>query len=105
MKRVHEGRVYDTDTAEQLHHWESPANPGDFQHYEEALYRTKKGNYFIAGSGGPMSPYAEALGGGSTGGSSGLRPLEFADEAVEWLEEHDGAEVILEHFSEHVEEA
>lgn len=106
MKRVIEGKVYNTATANRIHAYESPEMSGDFQYFMEALYRTQRGNYFIAGEGGPMSPYAESLGGGSYGGGSGITPVSL-QEAAWWLEEHGGEEVLTsdDAFTTLIEEA
>lgn len=94
MKRVVDGKLYDTERAEKLHEYENMDDQGNFYYYEEALYRTAKGNYFIAGSGAAMSKYAESLGGGSWGGGGGIRPLTKPG-AADWLDEHDGVEVLV----------
>ncbi len=49
---------------------------GDPAGYEETLYQTKQGLYFVAGKGGENSPYAEG---------EDIRPLS-ADEAAAWQE-------------------
>ncbi len=103
MKKVIEGKVYNTETAEELHDWSNHYPCSDFKACSESLYRTKKGAFFIAGSGGPLSSYAVPCGGG-TGGSEGIRPVS-REEALEWLESHGGEEAIEEHFSDMVEEA
>jgi hypothetical protein len=48
------------------------------------LYKTKKGKYFIAGSGGPMSKYAVPSGNGSVGGGSDIKEVDEY-EAFQWL--------------------
>lgn len=95
MKRVIDGKIYDTETAEELHAWSNHLSGSDFNHCEESLYLTKKGAFFLAGSGGPMSKYSESNG-NSTLGSSGISVLTEA-EAVAWLEDHDGSEVLIDH--------
>ena len=104
MKRVIEGKVYDTDTAELLHVWENMADTGDFRYCSEELYMTQRGSYFIAGEGGAMSPYAESLGGGNWSNGNGIEPVS-KDRAMKWLEEHHGHDVLLERFSEDLEPA
>lgn len=106
MKRVIEGKIYDTNTAEEIHSWESAHMPGDFHYYSESLFVTPRGNFFVAGEGGAMSPYSESLGSGSYGGGSGIRPLGGA-EAARWLEEHGGEEILVAdvRFAEFVEQA
>lgn len=106
MKRVIEGKLYNTDTAEEIHVYEPHYDTGDFHYFIERLYVTSKGNFFIAGEGGPMSTYSEHLGNGSTGGGSGIRPV-GTREAADWLEQSGGSEVLTEdeRFMEFVEEA
>ena len=90
MKKIIDGRRYDTATAECLGIY-SYGYSGDFEHVEKALYRTAKGAYFVAGAGGPRSEYSQDLGGNNTGGGSGLHIL-TEDEAKAWLEQHGSAE-------------
>ena len=68
MKKVIEGKVYNTETAEELHDWSNHYPCSDFKACSESLYRTKKGAFFIAGSGGPLSSYAVPCGNGYGGG-------------------------------------
>ncbi len=86
MKKVIDGKLYDTETAEKLGGRESPFNYGDFNYFWEALYRTEKGAYFIAGEGNAMSPYSEPVPNGR-GPGTGLRPVSEA-EARRWVEEY-----------------
>lgn len=102
MKRIINGKKYDTETATMIHEWDNGHYTGDFEHCEEALYRTRKGAYFLAGSGGPMSKYAESRGNETSGGEA-ITPI-TETEAREWLEEHDGADEIEATFGE-VDEA
>ena len=102
MKKVIEGKVYDTDSAELLHSWENMADTGNFNYCSEELYVTRKGAYFVAGEGGAMSTYAEALGGGSWGGGEGITPMPKG-EAMQWLEQHEGHDVLLDRFGEDLE--
>lgn len=102
MKKIINGKKYDTETASLIHEWDNGHYPGDFEACEEALYRTRKGAYFLAGSGGPMSKYAVSSG-NSTGGGEDITPLSET-EAREWLEQHDGSDEIESTFGE-VDEA
>lgn len=85
MKRVIDGRIYNTQTADEVcelvcHHY-----PGDFQFHETTLYRTPKGAYFLAGKGGPMSMWAQPEGNNGYSGGSGLRVID-AEEARGYAE-------------------
>lgn len=74
MKKVVDGRVYDTETAAMLHGWSNGHYCDDFHFCRETLYETGKGNLFIHGEGGAPSPHAEFSGRASTAGSN-IRPL------------------------------
>jgi hypothetical protein len=89
IRRVIDGKVYDTETAEPIHTFEPIDDTGDFHYFLETLFITKKGNFFVAGEGGAMSPYAQSLGGHSWGGASGIEPLSITDAAM-WLEDNEG---------------
>ena len=104
MKRIINRKIYDTETAELLHEWNNGRFGNDFRAKEESLYRTKKGNFFIAGSGGAMTEYAVSCGNNSTSGSSNIYVISKS-EAINWLEEHDGDDVLLQYFKDEVEEA
>lgn len=56
MKRVIEGHRYDTDTAKKIG-TDGYSNRSDFDYWEETLYKTKSGFFFIHGEGGPRSRY------------------------------------------------
>ena len=88
MKKVIDGKLYNTETAELLHEWDNGCYGNDFNECSESLYRTKKGVFFIAGSGGAMSKYAESCGQNSVCGGEGIEPLTSAA-AREWAETHD----------------
>ena len=88
MTRIINGKRYNTETATELVAWDNGRYGGDFNRCEETLYRTKSGNYFIHGNGGPMSRWACSCGDNSWGGGDGINGLTTA-EALEWLEERD----------------
>lgn len=86
MKKIINGKVYDTDKAEEMGYWEY-SNPSDFHHISETLYRKRTGEFFIWGEGGPMTKYARAIEQNSWSGGQRIMPLSLA-EAREWAEEH-----------------
>ena len=98
MKRIIDGKRYDTDTAEMICDVSSRINDQrDFKWHDTQLYRTKKGAWFVAGEGGPMSRWAHDTGDGY-GYGSGLVVIE-ADEARELLEQHDELDALAEYFN------
>jgi hypothetical protein len=85
MKRIIDGKRYDTDTATRIAAAESSCNPGDFHYWAETLYMTKKGAFFMQGEGGALSRWSEPVGSNGRGGGSGIRPM-TETEAREWCE-------------------
>ncbi len=103
MRKIIDGKRYDTETAQRIASAESSCNPTDFGYWEETLYRTGKGAYFIHGEGGAMSRWSEPVGSNGRGGGEGIMVLSDA-EAREWCESNEiDADVIAEHF--YVEDA
>ena len=103
MKKIINGRVYDTEKAKELGTYANYGSWIDFSHFEETLYRKKTGEYFLFGEGGPMTRYAEAEGQNGWSGGKRIMPMTY-DEAREWAEKHleaDEYEVI---FGEIVED-
>lgn len=79
MKKIINGRLYDTSTATQVGNWCNGMLPGDFAYYNEELYKKKTGEFFLHGKGGPMTPYGN-------GGSFGEEILPLTrKKAKEWL--------------------
>lgn len=96
MKAVINGKLYNTETAKYIGSFSSGI-PHDFEAYEESLYRTRKGEFFIAGSGGPMSKYGRSVGRNEIAGGSKITPL-TVKEAQKWAEEYLSAEEYIEAF-------
>ena len=94
------GKSYDTETAECLYEWSYDCSYGDFNSCEEALYKTKNEEYFLAGSGGAMSKFSE-INGNTISGGYGIQLIDEA-EAIEWLKQHDGVEAIEQYFPSHI---
>ena len=67
MKRFIKGRLYDTEVAEEICE-ESQGVPGDIAHYSVTLYKTKEGQFFMAGYGGQIGLYAKTTGDMACGG-------------------------------------
>lgn len=84
MKKIINGKTYDTETAEELA--ARCENCRSFEYVNETLYKTKKGAYFLAGEGGPMSRYSVPDGNGSSSGSD-IIPLS-EEQAKAWTEEY-----------------
>lgn len=103
MKKVIEGKVYNTATATKLAEY-SYGYSSDFSYISEELYVTSKKNYFIAGEGGARTCYAECVDSNTYCGGEAIIPI-TRREAFEWCQKHDCLEAIDEYFSDLVEEA
>ncbi len=100
MKRIIEGRVYNTETASFVCDC-SPAgfHRGNFEWEDTGLYRSPRGTFFLAGEGGPLSRWAEPEGHSGKRSGSGIRVLEEI-EARELCERHGTEEDWLAAFGE-----
>jgi hypothetical protein len=104
MKKVIDGKVYNTETAEAVYSWDNGHYAGDFKQCEETLYRTKKGVFFLYGEGGPMSKYAVPVGNNARGYGSDIEVM-TDNEAVLWLESKNAISAIEKLFPDYLEEA
>ena len=84
MKKIINNKLYDTSTARLMGKWSNGAI--DFTAIDEALYRKKTGEFFLAGEGGPATPYAEPADRGGWRAGSRIMPMTY-DEARTWAEE------------------
>ena len=86
-KQTIAGKVYDTETAEELASASAEMTRTDIGYWEETLYRTPQRAYFLAGGGGPATKWARPTVGGGRIGSSGIRALS-EQEARAWVEKY-----------------
>ena len=99
MRKIIDGKAYDTDTATELAN-DGRGYRGDFDRWHEALYRTTSGAYFLAGSGGPRSHWGRpGPGQNEISGGEGLRVM-TDQQAREWMEQHGTADEYEEAFGE-----
>ena len=94
--QVINGRKYDTATATEVGSYDAGLGAGDFRDYRESLYLTKRGQFFLEGSGGPMTRWARQVGNMKAGGR-GIQLLD-RDEALMWCEQHDIDVDVLEKY-------
>lgn len=87
MKKIINGKVYDTETAKRLGEYEPNPYRSDFHYYCETLYRKKTGEFFLHGEGNAASPYSRSCGQNEWCGSEKIIPMTYA-EAQKWTEEH-----------------
>jgi hypothetical protein len=103
MKKIINKQVYDTEKAILVAEYWNTLNTSDFYYCNEELYITKRGQFFLYGCGGAASKYAETF--GNTSSPSSTIILLSADEAYEWLENHDQIEAIEKYFGDKIKEA
>ena len=101
MRKIINGRTYNTATSKQIGEWWNGHNTNDFQYCCETLYKNTKGAYFLHGEGGALSRYAVSNGNNTSGGEQ-ITPL-TKDEATEWAEERLEAEEYESEFGEQEE--
>jgi hypothetical protein len=99
MKKIINGRKYDTDTACMVGEWENMAYVSDFAYCHEILFRKRNGEYFLYGEGGAASKYAESVGQNQWSGGERIIPLDY-DHAREWAEKHLDADEYETEFGE-----
>jgi hypothetical protein len=103
LKKIFDGKVYDTDNSKILCNI-SPrqyryVGRSDFRWDETYLYRTKNGRFFIAGEGGPLSQWGTPEGNHGFTSGSGLKPIQEI-EARRLTEEFADTETYVSVFGE-----
>jgi hypothetical protein len=84
MKKVVEGKRYDTKTATEVAS-DGYSYPGDYKYWEETLYRTKSGRYFLHGKGGADTEWGNQVGQNERCDGQNIVVM-TPGEALEWLE-------------------
>ena len=85
MKKVIRGRLYDTETAQEIGStYGGGENSRDFHYWEEKLFRKRTGEYFLYCFGGAMSKYGVWRGNSGCSGER-IKPLSY-EEAKDWAE-------------------
>ena len=102
MKKIVGNLLYDTEKATEITHY-SNGHTG-YQRYEETLYKTENGRFFLYGAGGPMSPYCVSHDENSFSGSENIIPIS-GDELFCWLVEKGEVELAQEYFGKKIKEA
>ena len=86
MKKIINGKRYDTDTAKFIGH-AGYSHPSDLDYWSENLYVKKTGEFFIHGEGGARSRYGRQTSQNWWSGGEKIRPLSLK-EAQEWAEKY-----------------
>ena len=103
MRRVINGKVYDTQTADTVVNLDNDLSGSDFNFQRISLYRTKKGVFFIAGTTGAFGRFCVMEDDGSRSDGSGIDVI-TKDEAREIAENaQTDVDVMEQHFGPLVE--
>jgi len=102
MKKIINGKRYDTDTAEKVAAAYSRLARNDFGYWEEELYRKRTGEFFLYGWGNAASRYSVSAGLNSWSGGEKIIPLTI-EEAQEWAEKNLDGDEYEEIFGEVIE--
>lgn len=86
MKKIINGKRYDTETAQQVAQ-HTHSYPSEFDYFTETLYRKKGGEFFLHGYGHAASPYCEWVDNSTRSAGERIMPMTYA-EAQEWAEKH-----------------
>jgi len=88
MKKIINGRKYDTETAERIGAYQNRNDRRDFNYVGETLYKKRTtGEYFLYGEGGPRTGYARQSGQNSWSGGCEIFPY-TEDQARAWAVRH-----------------
>lgn len=96
MKKIINGKMYDTETAAFIGDYSYGA-PGDLSYVSESLYRKKTGEFFLYGEGGPMSKYSMSCGNNSWSGGEAIIP-ERDFNVRKWVAAHCDADAYIKLF-------
>lgn len=98
MKKIINGRLYNTETAKKLAEFQSSRPCSDFEYFEEALYQKRTGEYFLAGRGNALSKYSKSDGDSLCSGER-ITPISY-DQAQQWAERHISADSYIKLFGD-----
>ena len=98
MKKIINGKMYNTETATLICRFNNGLSYSDFRCLNERLYQKKTGEFFIHGSGGAMTRWSVRHG-DYTSGSEGILPITVS-EAKEFIEAHGDIDDYIKCFGE-----
>lgn len=87
MKRIINGKKYDTETAKKIASYHNNCSVTDFNYFYECLYLKKTGEFFICGEGGALTKYVRSDGSGAWCYGEKITPLSL-EEAKRWVERY-----------------
>ena len=87
MKKIINGKKYNTETANEVGYASSDLPVNDFGWWEETLYKKKTGEFFLYGSGNAASKYSTSCGQNCWSGGENIIPL-TESAARSWAERY-----------------
>lgn len=84
MKKIINGKKYDTETAKMVCNYYNGLPSTDFRSFSAELYKKRTGEFFLVKSGGPMTECAVSCG-NTTSGSTFIEPI-TEEEAVSFAQ-------------------
>lgn len=99
MKKIINGKKYDTDTAKEVGYWNNGLLSTDIDYVAETLYQKKTREFFLCGEGGARTEYADYRGEYDSYRGYKIIPL-AEDEVKKWAEDHLTVEKYEEIFGE-----
>ena len=90
MRKVINGKMYNTETATEIYEYDNRFSQNDFKWWAVTLFKKKTGEFFLYGRGGAASPFAECYG-DSYGSGERIDPI-TENQARCWLEEYGDAD-------------
>lgn len=91
MKKIIQGRLYDTETAKRCGSYESNPSKSDFHWYRESLYQKKNGEFFLHGEGNAASPYCAKVAQNELSRGEKIIPLTY-EGTMKWAKAHLGSD-------------
>jgi len=99
MKKIINGRIYDTSKAILIGKENNGLSHSDFNWWEAGLYKTPvSGKFFLAGSGGAMTRFSRTISQNEWCGGSKVIPMDQPT-ALQWAERYLEPEQIEQHFA------
>lgn len=99
MKKIINGRLYNTESAKKVGYYNNGRIYNDFSFFEETLYRKRTGEFFLHGEGGASSKYSRSCGLNSWEGSEEIIPY-TEEKARKWMEKNAEVEDYIKIFGE-----
>lgn len=99
MKKIINGKMYNTETAEEINCWENTPYKSNYAYFIEYLYRKKTGEFFLYGSGNASSKYCQETADRTRSSGERIVPISN-EEAKAWVEQYCDVYTYIDLFGE-----